>query len=295
MSEKITGCSCCYRKEKLYCFFIDEVRAAVRIAVSAAVRMQTRMQIRTQQRHSKIPEDTANDAKGKQMIDGFKEYTHILFDADNTLLDFTKAEKTALEQTFQKLGITLDTYTYNLYVEINHRAWQEYEAGKIESGDIPHKRFYELIQAADLRLDVDSVSQMYQSFLGEQTWLEPYAQEICEYWSKKASISIITNGFKETQEKRIKASKIWPYVSHLIISEVIGVTKPDPAFFSRTFEIINCSNPGAALVVGDSLSSDILGAMNAGIDCCWYNTKGIVLPESYCVTYQIDKLEQLKV
>lgn len=228
------------------------------------------------------------------MINGFKKYTHILFDADNTLLDFTKAERTALEQTFLALEIPLPEETYDLYVKINHKAWQEYEAGKIESSAIPHKRFRELFYAADINLDSSSASKIYQDLLGEQTWLVPYAREICDYWSKKASISIITNGFMETQRKRVMASTIRPYISHLIISDEIGVSKPDPTFFSKAFKIINCQNPGEVLVVGDSLSSDILGAMNAGIDCCWYNPQGIVLPEQYSVNYQIDRLEQLE-
>lgn len=228
------------------------------------------------------------------MQKGNNSYKHILFDADNTLLDFTKAEKTALEQTFETLGIPLDTAGYNLYVEINHKAWKEYEEGRIASTDIPHKRFREFILAADLDLDVITVSRIYQSLLGEQTWLVPYAVEICECWSKKATVSIITNGFKETQEQRITASKIWPYISHLIISEDLGVSKPDPAFFAKTLDIINCHDPRDILVVGDSLSSDILGAMNAGLDCCWYNPKGAPLPEKYSINFQIDRLEQLE-
>ena len=228
------------------------------------------------------------------MSNGFREYTHILFDADNTLLDFTKAEKTALEQTFQSLGMDLPDEIYMLYVDINHRTWQEYEAGRIESVDIPVIRFREFLQAADLNFEIDVISRTYQSLLGEQTWLMPYAEEICEYWSRKASISIITNGFKATQEKRIMASKIWPYISHLIISEDLGISKPDAGFFAKTFEILGRPDPRDVLVVGDSLSSDIKGAMNAGLDCCWYNPKGIELPGQYSISFEIGKLEQLQ-
>lgn len=229
------------------------------------------------------------------MIDRLGEYTHILFDADNTLLDFTKAERTALEMTFQSMGIVLPYNIYKLYVDINHRTWQEYEAGRIESTDIPVIRFREFLQAANLDLEISLISRIYQNLLGEQTFLMPYAEEICEYWSKKASISIITNGFKETQEKRIRASKIWPYIKHLIISEDLGISKPDTAFFTKTFEILGRPNPRDVLVVGDSLSSDIKGAMNAGLDCCWYNPKGLELSGQYTVNYEIDKLEQLQI
>ena len=229
------------------------------------------------------------------MNDRLGEYTHILFDADNTLLDFTKAERAALEQTFQSLGIDLPYDTYKLYVDINHRTWQQYEAGLIESTDIPGIRFRDFLQAAALDLEIGLISRTYQNLLSEQTFLMPYAEEICEYWSKKASISIITNGFKVTQEKRIKASKIWPYIKHLVISEDLGISKPDTAFFTKTFEILGRPNPRDVLVVGDSLSSDIKGAMNAGLDCCWYNPYGIELPGQYTVKYQIDKLEQLQI
>jgi len=228
------------------------------------------------------------------MIQGFKNYSHILFDADNTLLDFTRSEKTALQQTFHTLGIPLTDSIYRLYVEINHRAWQEYESGLIDSRDIPHKRFRELMDAAELNFDADSASRIYQDYLGEQTWLEPYAREICEYWSKKASVSIITNGFTKTQQKRVMASEIWPSISHLIISGELGVSKPDPVFFGKAFEIIGSPDRRDVLIVGDSLSSDILGAMNAGVDCCWYNPKGADLPGQYLVKYQISKLQELQ-
>ena len=228
------------------------------------------------------------------MMNGFKVYKHILFDADNTLLDFTKAEKTAFEQTFHTLGIALDADIYNLYVEINHKLWQSYEAGEIESTDIPARRFRELYRTAGISSDSAAASKTYQALLGEQTWLEPYAREICEYWSKKACVSIITNGFRETQRKRIMESEIWPFISHLLISEELGVSKPDSAFFSKTLEILHCTSPQDVLIVGDSLSSDILGAMNAGIDCCWYNPGKIALPAQYSINYEIEKLEQLE-
>lgn len=228
------------------------------------------------------------------MTNGFKSYKHILFDADNTLLDFTKAEKTAFEQTFLALGIVLDKDIYKLYVGINHKLWLLYEAGEIESTDIPDRRFRELYQAAGFTSDSSRASKTYQALLGEQTWLVPYAREICEYWSKKACLSIITNGFRETQRKRIMESEIWPFISHLLISEELGVSKPDPAFFTKTLEIIHCTNPEDVLVVGDSLSSDIHGAMNAGIDCCWYNPGRIALPVQYSINYEIDRLEQLE-
>jgi len=228
------------------------------------------------------------------MTSGFKSYKHILFDADNTLLDFTKAEKTAFEQTFYNLGIALDPNIYGLYVEINHKLWQSYEAGEIESTAIPDRRFGELFRAAGFTSDFSAASKIYQDLLGEQTWLVPYAREICEYWSKKACLSIITNGFRETQRKRIMESEIWPFISHLLISEELGVSKPDPAFFIKTLEIIDCTNPEDVLVVGDSLSSDILGAMNAGIDCCWYNPGKLALPAQYSINYEIERLEQLE-
>jgi len=229
-----------------------------------------------------------------KMLQEFKNYSHILFDADNTLLDFTRAEKNALELTFQALGIILREDVYRLYVEINHRAWQEYEAGLIDSSAIPHKRFSELIDAADLAFDVDSVSRIYQDYLGQQTCLVPYAREICEYWSKKAVVSIITNGFKETQQRRVMASELRPSISHLIISGELGVSKPDPGFFDKAFEIIGSPDRRDVLIVGDSLSSDILGAMNAGVDCCWYNPGGADLPGQYFAKYQISKLQELQ-
>lgn len=106
-------------------------------------------------------------------------------------------------------------------------------------------------------------------------------------------LSIVTNGVGTTQKKRFFASKIAPYFTHLLISEKIGIAKPDKRFFEEAFKMINCKEKDKILMVGDSLSSDMQGANNAGIDCCWFNPKGAPLNRQVKITYTVTDLRQI--
>ena len=111
--------------------------------------------------------------------------------------------------------------------------------------------------------------------------------------SQNHTLSIVTNGVGMTQKKRFSSSEISPYFSNILISEDIGIAKPDKRFFDEVFKVINCAEKSQILLVGDSLSSDIQGANNAGIDCCWFNPKCAKLDKPLQITYTITDLRQL--
>lgn len=219
-------------------------------------------------------------------------YKYILLDADNTLYDFDKAEALSLKATLEHLGIEYADTIISTYSDINLKLWKLYEKNLIAKETIKTQRFTELFQYMSVDADAWAASEVYRKNLETKTLLMPYAEEVCEALSQHFILAILTNGVATTQRSRFVLSSINKYIKHHIISEELGTSKPNIEFFDAAFSIIGC-NAKEALMVGDSLSSDILGAVNAGIDCCWYNPKRLKNEDNYNIKYEITDLREL--
>ena len=220
-------------------------------------------------------------------------YTHILFDMDDTLLDFQKAEYESFKRVLFFYNIPFSLELYEQYKSINHSLWKQFEAGQLSKVVVQNERFSAFFNCLNKRINGESANSMYQVFLSEQTWTVPHAKKVCMELSKTHSLSIVTNGVGKTQMNRFTLSELSPFFSHLIISEDIGVAKPDKRFFDAAFKIIGRTDNKKVLLVGDSLSSDILGAFNAKIDCCWFNPNKRAPDINVSFTYEISNLMQL--
>lgn len=221
-------------------------------------------------------------------------YTHILFDADDTLLDFQHAEECAIKSTLENCGVYPSPDIISKYRLINHKLWGEFEQGVISKDEVQKRRFERLFAQLGIEKSGDEGDRIYQSFLCKQTWLIMNAEEVCQILNKTTKIAIVTNGVGKTQKMRIEQSRINRYISGLFISEDVGYQKPDTRFFEYVFDKLEIkkSDLRNVLLVGDSLTSDIQGAKNAKIDSCWFNpydhqTCGII------PTYTITNLKQL--
>lgn len=221
-------------------------------------------------------------------------YDHILFDADNTLLDFDKAQFFGFKTVLEYYGCAFSKKNYEQYETINHALWNQFEQGIIDKDTVQEKRFSEFFGALGMEVDGVIANGVYQKALCKQSWLIPYAEEICKELFPYIPLSIVTNGVGHTQTERISNSAINKYMSHVIISESIGYAKPSKKFFEETFSIIGRKNTDRIMIVGDSISSDIQGGIIAGIDTCWYNPKGLILPEDVKVNSIISDLRDLK-
>lgn len=220
-------------------------------------------------------------------------YKYILLDADNTLFDFDKAEALSLKATLEHLGIEYSEDANSTYSQINLSLWKLYEKNLIEKETIKTRRFSELFQYLGVGADPWLANEVYRKNLETKTILLPYAEEVCEELSRHFVLAILTNGIATTQRSRFGASSINRYIKHHIISEELGTAKPHKEFFDAAFGIIGCTAENA-LMVGDSLSSDIQGAINAGLNCCWYNPKGLSNEDGYDIDYEISDLRELK-
>ncbi len=218
-------------------------------------------------------------------------YRWLLFDADNTLFDYDKAEAAALANSFQQFGLDFDQATGAQYRTINAQIWHDYELGHITQQDLRAERFRRLFTAVHLTVDAEAFSRQYLVNLSQAGHLLDGAETLLRRLAASYHIAIITNGIASVQRPRLTASPIHDLVEAFVISEEVGVAKPDPAIFDVAFARMGQPAKAKVLIIGDSLSSDMQGGLNYGIDTCWYNPAG--KPASLPVTYTIRRLDEL--
>ena len=205
-------------------------------------------------------------------------YTTVLFDADNTLLDFSRAERAALCDALSAFGVTPDEEKVRHYSDVNDRMWKMLERGEIGKEDLRVERFAVFCRDYGLDVDVPALAVTYTDRLAEKAFLVPGALETCRVLAEYCDLYIITNGLKTVQEKRFAATPLYPLFKGSFISEAMGAEKPDPAYFAAVARAIDGFDAEKTLVVGDSLTSDIAGGIAAGLATCWFNPKHLPNP-----------------
>lgn len=222
-----------------------------------------------------------------------KNYKYLLFDVDGTLLDFDKAEQYALKYTFKNYDLPLTNEINQRYEEINKQLWKDFENGLIDKKTVVYTRFVHLFKEFNIDKDGIAFEDDYQKALGQGYFVLPHAHEILDKLSKKYPLYVVTNGVSQTQYSRLKGTHIDEYFQDIFVSEDIGYQKPSKEYFNYCFQKINDIDLSQTLIIGDSLSSDIQGGINAGIDTCWFNPKYIDKPLEMNITYEIHDLREL--
>jgi len=220
-------------------------------------------------------------------------YSWIVFDADGTLFDYDRAETSALGRTFRQYGLDFDSNAHRLFVEINKPLWVELENGTITSQRLRVRRFEDLAEALEIELPAEAFSGDYLENLGAECGLLPGAERVVEELSRDHSLALATNGIAQVQRSRFSASSIKQHFKALVISDEIGVAKPDPGYFVELFAKMGEPDRDGVLMVGDSLSSDIAGGNDFGIDTCWYNPAGLHNGSPIVPTFEISDLSQI--
>ena len=222
-----------------------------------------------------------------------KQYRTILFDADNTLFDFEACEKEALLQTFMKYGYDLNQDALWTYNKINTHLWKQFELGLIDRHTVIYSRFGLLFKELGIQDDGIAFEDQYQEILGRQHYFIEDAPEVVRYLFDKYNLYIVTNGVTATQNRRLKESQLDRYMRRIFVSEETGYQKPRKEFFDYCFERIEDFHREEAIIIGDSLSSDIKGGNNAGITTCWFNHKQFENSTDAKVDYEISCLKDL--
>jgi len=220
------------------------------------------------------------------------KYVWLLFDADGTLFDYDHAEETALKNTFAQSGFIYQLEYLNIYKTINSKFWKEFEKNTIQRDGLKTERFKALFNELKIYADPFSFSNIYLNNLSLSTLLLEGAEEICRILSKRYNLAIITNGFKEVQRPRYESSSLINYFKEIIISDEIGAAKPEKEYFDIAFERIGNPAKSTVLVIGDSLTSDIKGGLDYGLDTCWYNPNGLISGNNK-IKFEIHSLKEL--
>lgn len=225
-----------------------------------------------------------------------KKYTALLFDADNTLLDFDMAENQGLKSVMADYNVPVTDENCKKYSEINSALWKRFEKGEITKADIKITRFKTFFKFLGIKDEVDpiKVNETYLGYLGEGGFTIEGAVDLCESLKRKGyDLYIVTNGIASTQAKRLQKSGLLPYFTKVFVSENVGYQKPMKEFFDFVLDNISEKDKGRVLVIGDSLSSDIKGARNAGLDYIWYNHDKLSVPDDLNAVVVIDDIREL--
>ena len=211
-------------------------------------------------------------------------YETVLLDADGTVYDFHKAERTALKQTFPKIGIEWTEERNRIYLEENEKIWKEFEQNLLSPQEFKTERFRRFFDRIDLSVDIDNrtVNDIYVDNLSKCGFLFDGAFEFVRRLKRYCKVYIATNGLTKAQQGRYKNSGLSTVTDGIFISEIMGIRKPAKAYFDYIFNELNITDTQSVIMIGDSLSSDMQGGRNAGITTCLYNPQRNIAENSLC-------------
>ena len=223
-----------------------------------------------------------------------RKFDTLLWDLDDTLLNFGQSEKHAITSCFDQFQISYDEEMVKRYSDINLSFWKRFEKGEIVKKEVLHGRFRQLFdEFGIINITPEEFQLLYQEELGSTYFYNDDSFEICKKLSTDFRQYIVTNGIVITQEKKLKLSGFDQIMNGICISEKFGYQKPQSEFFDKCFEFIGSVEKDKILMIGDSLTSDIKGGNNAGITTCWYNPKKNDCLEQVVVDYEIQSLDQI--
>ncbi|MEM7333303.1 MAG: YjjG family noncanonical pyrimidine nucleotidase [Chloroflexota bacterium] len=220
-------------------------------------------------------------------------YQWLLFDADNTLFDFSLAEEKAFQATFAAQNLPFSDKTFQQYKQINKIVWEQFEQGLLTPDEVKVTRFERLFEALHIEQDSKRFSTAYTDQLSLRDDLLDGVEALLATLAPTYKMGLITNGLKKVQRSRLARSSIQSYFDPVIISEEVGSKKPETKIFDVAFTAMGNPAKASVLIIGDSLSSDILGGINYGIDTCWYNPSRKPNSDRLPLTYEIQSLDQL--
>jgi putative hydrolase of the HAD superfamily len=226
-----------------------------------------------------------------------KLYRHIFFDLDHTIWDFDKNAEETLQELFltyqlKELGLNSADVFIETYTRNNHQLWADYHVGKISKQELRETRFKKTFLDLGLSPEVIPVQfeDDYVTLCPTKTNLFPEAHETLQYLEQKYTLHLISNGFLESTEMKIGKTDLRRYFQNIIISEVVGVNKPDKAIFEHALQLADAEKHHS-IMIGDSIEADIRGALNFGMDAIYFNPAGLVKPDD--VPLQITHLNEL--
>ena len=221
-------------------------------------------------------------------------YDLLLCDADDTMFDFGKAEENAFDDACAAMGFAATKELHATYSEINAALWKLLEQGGITQKVLRVRRFEQFLERIGRNdLNAQEMATIFADSLGRQSVPIDGAIDAIARWSKIVPVIIVTNGIAKIQHGRMDGSEIRHYIRGMVISEEVGAAKPDPKMLEMGMEMSGVTDRSRVLVLGDSLSSDMTAAYNAGVDACWYNPKKNENKKGLPIRYEIEDLDDV--
>ena len=218
----------------------------------------------------------------------------LFLDLDDTILDFHKAERIALSKTLREFGLEPTDEVLSRYHIINRQHWEALERGELTRDQVLEGRFQMLFSEMGKSADPAAVARGYEQNLGIGHYFLPGAQEAVERLHEKYRLFLASNGTASVQHSRLTSAGLYPYFEKVFVSQEIGFNKPSREYFDACFARIPGFDPEKAIMVGDSLTSDILGGIRAGIKTCWVNPGHLEPRGDIPADCEIESLSQLE-
>lgn len=220
-------------------------------------------------------------------------YDLVLFDADGTLWDYDAGERQALTEALERVKLPCGQEVISRYRAINAELWGLIERAVVSTEFVRVERFRRLLAELGSPLQAESIASDYLSRLAMQAVPMDGAARLLEQLSGRVKMAILTNGISAVQRSRFALSGFGGHIEQLIISEEVGVAKPDPAVFAYAMNLMGCPDRKRVLMVGDSLSSDIKGGAAAHVATCWFNPSAAPNTSGVLPDYEIRSLRQV--
>ena len=220
-------------------------------------------------------------------------YQTLLFDLDHTLLDSDASEIAAYAYTMATIGLRDPDDHFERYLRINHALWSAVERGELQPTEVRFRRFEQFVDEVGIDADPVAMADAFVWGLGAFGELYDGARDVLERLAGKARIAMVTNGLSDVQRARIDRLDLDQYFDAVVISSEVGVTKPRAEIFDITFERLGQPSKNTALMIGDSLTSDIRGGSDYAIATCWFNWRRSPARDDVTITHEITQLTQL--
>ena len=218
----------------------------------------------------------------------------VLLDLDNTLIDFNECARHSIMNIFDELGFSYTEKVFETFICENVKIWKRLEKGEITKAELRANRWNIILGKLGIEYDGTIIEEKFENGVAQGAYAVEGAYELLDYLYPKYELYIVSNGFRFVQESRLKIGDFRKYFKDIFLSEDIGVQKPAKEFFDYCFEKLEQPKKEDVILIGDSLSADIIGGLNYTIDCIWFNKNGDKLPESIEPTFIIDRLKEIE-
>ena len=218
----------------------------------------------------------------------------VLLDLDNTLIDFNECARHSIIKSFEKHGFTYTEDVFTTFITENVKIWKRLEKGEITKADLRANRWNIILGKLGIDYDGTIIEEEFENGVAQGAYAVEGAYELLDYLYPKYELYIVSNGFRFVQESRLKIGDFRKYFKDIFLSEDIGIQKPAKEFFDYCFEKLDHPLKEDVILIGDSLSADIIGGLGYEIDCIWFNKNGDDLPEDIKPTYIVDKLKNIE-